>query len=190
MLPTSTRWPNCATALSFTHHTYSIAHSMPSLSGSRSFTSMFKPRKSKVDLTSYYLADASSSNEEAAPALQQIQWPYPGFRPAQSLIFSFSHPDPANSPATAFFLECLPDPVGVAYHGMQFIRTCLVFPGTNPPWRYREVHIKLADEDGLAWACDGVITISLRWASTIMKNFHKGEMDMAACCFEFKGVSE
>jgi hypothetical protein len=147
------------------------------------------PRPPSGSHRSYFLAQGYTS-QSTAPALVPIQWPYPGNLPPGALVFSFTHPDPNTDEPTRFLLECLPDPVGIAFHAMMFVRECLTLPGTNPPWRHRLVNIALKDEDGLAWACGSDITISLRWARDILASYRNGKRDMAACCFEFKGVSE
>jgi len=147
------------------------------------------PRPPNGTYRSYFLAQEATPSS-TWPALQPIEWPYPGNLSNGSLVFSFTYPDPSTNEQTRFFLDCLPDPVGVAYHAMMFVRSCLTLRGTNPPWRHRLVNIALKDEDGLAWACGSDITISLRWAANILKDFKEGRRDRAGCCYEFKGVSE
>jgi hypothetical protein len=140
-------------------------------------------------LRSHYLVQTYTPGS-SQPVLVPIQWPYPGNLPQDALVFSFTHPDPASNEQTRFFLDCLPDPIGMAYHCMLFARSRLIMQGSNPPWRHRVVNISLKDEDGLAWVSGNDMTISLRWARNILSDYKNGRRDMPGCCFEFKGVSE
>lgn len=166
----------------------------------------------------YFLAPSldsvpSSSRSDPArtpPALMSVPEPprgRPSEVPTSTLLFSLTHPDPSVSPATAFFLECLPDPIGFIYHAACFIRDRIHPLGSTPwsgpvsqggpsggmpelPWRHQMIELELEDKPGLAATMGGRIAVSLPWITDIMHQVRNGRRSIAAATHEFKGVCE
>lgn len=113
--------------------------------------------------------------------------------PQGSLVISLSHPDPSKSPATEFFLHCVPDPCTTAYYSALLIHRHLTAStdGRNDPrWRHHTILLKLEDKEGLAATSGGTIGISLKWVGDVMRDVQAGKRAMDSAAQEFKGVSE
>ncbi|KAK6903428.1 hypothetical protein I203_106931 [Kwoniella mangroviensis CBS 8507] len=143
-------------------------------------------------ITTYYLSSPSSS--PFAP-LRPIPPPQgtPHIIPPHNLIFSLTHPPTDTSKPTAFFLQCIPDPIGFLYHSSTFIHRHLNLddgrgPGGGIEWRHQLIQLVLEDKDGLAATSGGKIGVSLRWIEGIMNQVERGEKGMDGAIKEFKGV--
>lgn len=141
--------------------------------------------------TAYFIASGNPLGSNA-PALTPIVTPDAVPIPPTALLYSLSHPDPTTCERTRFFFECLPDPVGTAYHAMWFARNFLTLPQQQDmaTWRHRTIDVLLEDKPGLAWTSGGRITISLQWCNNLLNDCRSGKRTMQDCTFEFKGVSE
>ncbi|ORX35891.1 peptidase of plants and bacteria-domain-containing protein [Kockovaella imperatae] len=120
--------------------------------------------------------------------LQPVQTPTNP--PAGSLIITLVHPDPSRSPATAFFLLCVPDPCLFAYYSALFIHRHFTSSSSTGPirWRHQHIELELEDKDGLAATSGGRIGISLHWIGNVMKDVNEGRRTMDSAAQEFKGV--
>lgn len=112
---------------------------------------------------------------------------FPHSIPATSLVLSLSHPDPSTSPATAFFLSCLPDPILYLHYAATYIHPRLSL-GNGSGWRHQLVELVLEDKDGLAATSGGRIAVSLKWVRNIMDEVRKGQKRVEMAIKEFKGV--
>lgn len=139
-------------------------------------------------LASSYLTNADPSN--GRPALHPCQHPYRGAIPPGSLCYTLEHPDPQYDAATRFFLTCVPDPIGLAYHALNFARLKLVDPQYPTNWAWKHITIEITDEKGpgLAWTASGKCTICISWITSQMNDYNAGKKTLEACAFEFKGV--
>ncbi|OCF54043.1 hypothetical protein L486_08483 [Kwoniella mangroviensis CBS 10435] len=127
-------------------------------------------------ITTYYLSSPSSS--PFAP-LRPIPPPQgtPHIIPPHNLIFSLTHPPTDTSKPTAFFLQCIPDPIGFLYHSSTFIHRHLNLddgrgPGGGIEWRHQLIQLVLEDKDGLP----------------LLQEVERGEKGMDGAIKEFKGV--
>ncbi|AFR97327.1 hypothetical protein CNAG_04889 [Cryptococcus neoformans var. grubii H99] len=112
---------------------------------------------------------------------------FPHSIPVTSLVLSLSHPDPSTSPATAFFLSCLPDPILYLHYAATYIHPRLSL-GNGSGWRHQLVELVLEDKDGLAATSGGRIAVSLKWVRNIMDEVRKGQKRVEMAIKEFKGV--
>lgn len=184
----------------------------PSAESSSSSSSGTTPTVKRYFLApSRDIPPASSSRSDPTltpPALVSLSEPPRGRLSevqASTLLFSLTYPDPSVSPPTAFFLECLPDPIGFIFHAACFIRARLSPSGPTPwsdttsqsgpsggmpelPWRHQMIELELEDKPGLAATMGGKIAISLHWVADIMHQVRDGRRSLAAAAMEFKGV--
>ena len=113
--------------------------------------------------------------------------------PPGSLVLSLTHPDPSQSPATAFFLACVPDPCTFAYYSALVIHrhlTPAVGSSNTVRWRHPNIQLELEDKDGLAATSNGRIAISLHWVGSVMQDVQAGKRKIESAAQEFKGVGE
>ncbi|WWD21747.1 hypothetical protein CI109_106234 [Kwoniella shandongensis] len=139
-------------------------------------------------ITTYYL---SSPPTAPYPNLRPIPPPNtPRPLPTSTLIFSLTHPHPSSSPETAFFLSCLPDPIGFLYHSATFISKHLSLNAEQglTDWRHQLIELALEDKDGLAATSGGKIGVSLKWVGDVMRTVERGERGVDGAIKEFKGV--
>lgn len=139
-------------------------------------------------LASTFLTNQDPSN--GRPALQPVQNPFRGAIPPGQLCYTLQHPDPQYDEPTRFFLTCIPDPIGLAYHALNFARLKLVDPQYPTNWAWKHITIEITDEKGpgLAWTASGKCTICISWIRNLMKDYQEGKKTLEACAFEFKGV--
>ncbi|KAK8847658.1 hypothetical protein IAR55_005517 [Kwoniella newhampshirensis] len=139
-------------------------------------------------ITTFYLSTPPST---PYPNLRPIPAPStPRPLPTSTLIFSLTHPHPSQSPETAFFLACLPDPISFLYHSATVISRHL---SLNPEqgvtdWRHQLIELALEDKDGLAATSGGRIGVSLKWVGDVMRTVERGERGVDGAVKEFKGV--
>ncbi len=113
--------------------------------------SFFKAKSHPPQVTTYYLSNRFPDEPTGQAALEPIA--YPRQIPTSSLLFSLTHPEPSQSPATAFFLDCLPDPIGFLHHSSSFIRSHLSLPASNPsPIHTSRRQVTNAMETSADWA--------------------------------------
>ena len=150
----------------------------------------FKSIQSPLPATTH---DITFLTPPANHPLQPLQQVHPTTQPPPgSLIIALTHPDPSRSPATAFFLSCIPDPCLTTYYSALLIHRHLVSSSETgvPRWRTRRILLELEDKDGLAATSGGRIAISLRWVGNVMRDVQAGKRAMDSAAQEFKGVSE
>ena len=154
-------------------------------------------------LTTYYLPTSSSNS----PALAPLPNPPPIRQiPLETLILGLTHPEPTRSPATAFFLTCIPDPPGLMWHMSKVIRGILdpsqsfprpgvrgfpddpSPPAAPRPWRFQLLHLRLSPEPGLAYTSSGTLTLSLQWLDTLRTQVLDSKMRDVDATREIKGV--
>lgn len=163
--------------------------------------SFFKAKSHPPQVTTYYLSNRFPDEPTGQAALEPIA--YPRQIPTSSLLFSLTHPEPSQSPATAFFLDCLPDPIGFLHHSSSFIRSHLSLPASNPstnlpsippddrsqtPWRHQLIELVLEDSEGLAATSGGKIVVSLRWVDNVRQEVQDGRRELVSATNELKGV--
>lgn len=124
-----------------------------------------------------------------SPSFSPLPSPRPTLEPLSetSLVFVFTRPSPSRSPATAFLLKCIPDPIAFCHQAARLIQSRLS-PGTT--WRHQILELELSEEDGLAWTSGGHVRLSLRFVEHVAKEVEEGGRTMEAAIHEFKGISK
>ncbi|ODO11291.1 hypothetical protein I350_00067 [Cryptococcus amylolentus CBS 6273] len=142
--------------------------------------------------STYYLSTSLPS-----PSIQALQTPPPPHQlPPSSLIFCLKHPRLDASPATTFFLQCLPDPIMFLHYAALFIRPRLALGhggggGDGQPgggWRHQLITLELEEKDGLAATSGGKIGVSLDWVERARQEVMGGKKHVEQALKEFKGV--
>ncbi|WVR04854.1 hypothetical protein IAU60_001866 [Kwoniella sp. DSM 27419] len=143
-------------------------------------------------VTIFYLSSPPSSPSATQGPLRPVApSTSPRTIPPDNLLFSLTHPHPSTSRPTAFFLSCLPDPIGFLYHSAALIRRHLCLDAGNDTgvdWRHQLIQLELEDKEGLAATSGGKIGVSLQWVDKVMQTVDKGERKMEGAVKEFKGV--
>ncbi|WVQ77580.1 hypothetical protein IAR50_007268 [Cryptococcus sp. DSM 104548] len=152
-------------------------------------TNAHAPALGSSQQTSYYISTSLPS-----PSIQSLGHqgpPPPQQLPPSSLIFCLKHPHPSQSPSTAFFLQCLPDPIMFLHYAALFIRPRLALAQGDSNaggWRHQLITLELEDKDGLAATSGGKIGVSLHWVERSRQEVMSGKKHVEQAVKEFKGV--
>jgi hypothetical protein len=142
-------------------------------------------------ITTHYLSTPLPPHDSPYPALRDTPSPSsaPMAIPPNTLLFTFTHPTLDSSPATQFFLHCLPDPIGFLHHCVVQI-TSYLSPSFPHPREYRHQSLTLIldpNYDGLAATSGGQLRVSLQWVQNVKSSVEQGR-EIEDATKEFKGV--